>query len=103
MVIIRDLQGNIIGKEASASYTPTRKLRAAHEQKLCDAQMGIDRTAEREARQTARQSRQTARLARQLEARGMELPPDGHALSLVTGEVYKVRSCNCEDYPCCGH
>ena len=36
MVIIRDLAGNIIGKEASAHYTPTRKLRNAREQQLCD-------------------------------------------------------------------
>lgn len=43
MVIIRDNSGNIIGKEASGGYTPTRKLRAAHEQRLCDAQMGIVR------------------------------------------------------------
>ena len=43
MVIIRDNNGNIIGKEASAHYVPTRKLRNAHEQKLCDAAMGITR------------------------------------------------------------
>ena len=43
MVIIRDNNGNIIGKEASAHYVPTRKLRNAHEQKLCDRAMGITR------------------------------------------------------------
>jgi hypothetical protein len=46
MVIIRDLEtGEVIGKEASARYVPTRKLRAAREQALCDAACGIDRTA----------------------------------------------------------
>jgi len=47
MVIIRDLvTGEVIGKEASARYVPTRKLRAAHEQALCDKQMGIESTPE---------------------------------------------------------
>ena len=43
MVIIRDNNGNVIGKEASAHYVSTRKLRNAHEQALCDKAMGIVR------------------------------------------------------------
>ena len=43
MVIIRDNTGKVIGTEASAHYTPMRKLRAANEQRLCDRAMGITR------------------------------------------------------------
>ena len=43
MVIIRDNNGNVIGKQASERYVPTRKLRNAHEQRLCDKAMGIER------------------------------------------------------------
>ena len=41
MIIIRDLDGNIIGKEASGTYTPTRVLRNRREKELCDKQMGV--------------------------------------------------------------
>ena len=103
MIILRDNNGNIIGQMESEGYVSTRSLRKRHEQSLCDKAMGIDR--EEEARQNAarRQARANRRLQAHVEARGLEMPPDGHALSLASGETFKVRSCNCEDYPCCGH
>lgn len=58
MVIIRDNAGNIIGKEASSKYVPTRLLRNRREQQLCDAQMGIVRS--KPAQPTAEQRREAA-------------------------------------------
>lgn len=58
-------------------YVATRTLRRRAEQALCDKAMGINRE------------------------RDMHRPM--YATSLVTGESYPIRTCNCEDYPCCGH
>lgn len=90
MIIIRDPQGNIISQEASEPYRSVRAMRRDAEQVLCDKATGT-------------RSRATERLEARLASRGLEMPPDGFALSLNTGETYAVRSCNCEDYPCCGH
>jgi hypothetical protein len=85
MIIIRDNNGNIIGKEASATYTPTRVLRARREQELCDKQMGIVR----EPKRTSSLDTHNMRRAQ------CSLEP------LYDNHGYKP--CSCEDYPCCGH
>ena len=43
MIIHRDNTGKVIATTASMPYVPIRKLRARHEQTLCDQQMGIVR------------------------------------------------------------
>jgi hypothetical protein len=95
MVIVRDINGNIISKEASQPYVSTRRLRNAHEQALCDKAMGIDRTAEREAAQERARARAQRRLLRTNMRRvdaGLEPIYDNAGAR-----------CGCEDYPCCGH
>lgn len=67
MVIVRDLAGNIIGKEASQSYVSTRTLRNAHERKLCDAQMGIVRETPRNRAELRLQRVNDARVSRGLD------------------------------------
>lgn len=86
MIIIRDNSGNIVGKQASQHYTPTRVLRARHEQALNDAQMGIVRDPQPE-----RTHLDKVNLRRAL--RGHE-PLQNDA---------GFRACTCEDYPACGH
>ena len=103
MIIIRDNNGKVVSQIESEGYVSTRSLRKQREQALCDQQLGIDRKALAAENAARRQNRANRRLAARLEAHGLEMPPDGYALSLASGETFKVRSCSCEDYPCCGH
>ena len=96
MVILKDLNGNVIGQQESQGYVSTRSLRSHREQELCDKQMGIDREAIRRENMERRQMRATRRLFRVNMARvdaGLEPIYDSPG----------SRSCSCEDYPCCGH
>ena len=88
MVIIRDIHGNIIGKEASSGYVSTRTLRNRHEQELCDKQMGIVRDEPKSSVRDAVVAANQRRIER-----GLEPVFDNIGL----------RPCNCEDYPCCCH
>jgi hypothetical protein len=85
-VILKDLNGNVIGEEPSQPYVATRRLRNRVEQALCDKQMGIDREALRREQRAFRSNH--ARVTR-----GLEPIYDNEG----------ARHCSCEDYPCCGH
>ena len=94
MVIIRDINGNIIGKQASEPYVATRKLRARHEQALCDKAMGITREPAPAREPAMRQSSLPARTLR------MNMRRVANGMEPVYDDV-GLRS-GAEDAPCDG-